>query len=140
MIKINDHISLNEDELQFSAIKASGPGGQHVNATNSAIQLRFNAKACTQLTHPQFIRLKKLAGRRMSSEGIILLEVSQVRSQHRNKAIAIERLVGLIQKALTTPKPRRKTKPSKGSITKRLEGKSRASRLKKTRSRVRGED
>jgi len=135
-----DHISLNEADLQFSAVKATGPGGQHVNATNSAIQLKFDAKACKSLTPPILARLKKLAGRRMTFEGVILLEVREVRSQHRNRAIAVEKLLGMIKSALITPKTRRETKPTRGSVTRRLDKKTRASQKKRTRGRVRGED
>ena len=140
MIFINNNIHLNEDELQFSATKASGPGGQHVNATNSSVHLKFNAKYCPALTQPTFNRLKKIAGQKMTGNGIINLQVSDGRSQHRNKAIATERLVKLIRAALISPKARRKTYPTKRSVTRRLDGKTHISQKKKARGQVNSAD
>jgi ribosome-associated protein len=140
MIIVTPDISLNEDELQITAKRASGPGGQHVNTTNSAVQLKFNAATSPAIEPAVMGRLANLAGQRMTRDGVIVIHVSDEKSQHRNRAIATERLVQLIQAAATPPKPRRKTLPSKGSITRRLDGKARAGKLKKTRGRVTGED
>lgn len=136
MIDITPNISLQEDELSFTAMRASGPGGQHVNTTNSAVQLRFDASNSPALTPAVFSRLKTLAGQRMTTDGVIILQVSDNRSQHRNRAIAVERLCGLIRSALTPPRPRRKTRPSRNSISRRLDGKAHKGNLKKTRGRV----
>jgi ribosome-associated protein len=140
MISITDHISLEDSALQYVAVKASGPGGQHVNTTSSAVQLKFDAANNPAIKADVFARLKKLAGQRMSTNGVILLEASSHRSQHRNKADAQERLIALIRAAATVPRARRKTRPSKGSVERRLSGKARASSLKKTRGKVRGDD
>lgn len=140
MIKITPEISINEDMLRFTAIRAGGPGGQHVNTTNSAVQLKFDAASCAAISTQVFSRLKARAGQRMSNDGVILIEVSEHRSQHRNRDVATERLVSLLRAAAAVPKPRRKTKPSRGSKERRLAGKSRTSGLKKTRSRVSGDD
>jgi len=140
MIKITPEISLHEDALRFAAIRAGGPGGQHVNTTNSAVQLKFDAANCPAISTQVFGRLKTHAGQRMSNDGVILIEASDHRSQHRNRDIATERLVGLIRAAAAVPKPRKKTKPSKGAKERRLAGKSRISGLKKTRGRVSSDD
>jgi len=140
MIFVTPTISLRDDELRFTAIRASGPGGQHVNTTNSAVQLKFDAANCRAIRADVFARLKNQAGQRMSGAGMVQIEVSETRSQHRNREIATERLVALVRAAATVPKVRRNTKPSKGSKERRLGAKSRTSGLKKTRGRVRGED
>lgn len=140
MIFVTSNITLNEDGISFTAVKASGPGGQHVNTTNSAVQLRFDAKNCSALNHQVFLRLQAKAGQRMTKEGVIIIRVSDYRSQHRNKDIALERLVELIKAAATPPKPRRKTRPSKGSVERRLAKKSHNSNIKKTRGRPSRDD
>ncbi len=140
MIKVTDTIALDDSELHYSAVRASGPGGQHVNTTDSAVQLRFDAKNSPALTHAVFLRLKGLAGSRMTTAGVIMLAASRHRSQLRNKTEITERLLDLIRKALIPPKPRKKTRPSKASVTRRLDAKSRASTTKKHRGKVRGDD
>jgi len=140
VISITPQISLKDSDLRFSAIRAGGPGGQHVNTTNSAVQLKFDAANCPAISTQVLSRLKARAGQRMSNEGIILIEASEHRSQHRNRDVATERLVGLIRAAAAVPKPRKKTKPSMGAKERRLASKSRTSGLKKTRGRVSGED
>jgi ribosome-associated protein len=140
MIYITPNISLADEDISFTAVKASGPGGQHVNTTNSAVQLRFDAKNCTALNYPVYCRLQKLAGQRMTKDGVIVMQISDYRSQHRNKAVALERLAELIMTASIRPKPRRKTKPSKGSVQRRLTKKSHKSSLKKTRGRPSNND
>ena len=139
MIFVTPNIIIQDAELQFSAIRASGPGGQHVNTTSSAIQLKFDAANCPALKPSVLSRLKKIAGQRMTNEGVIVLQASGERSQHRNKAIIQERLSELIRAAIVPPKPRRKTRPSKGSIQRRLTKKSHKSKLKKTRGRPNSE-
>jgi len=140
MIYVTQHISLDDSELRFTAIRAGGPGGQHVNTTNSAVQLKFDAANSPAIRADVFSRLKTLAGQRMSADGVILLEASNHRSQHRNRVDATDRLTALIRTASVPPKPRRKTKPTKGSKERRLGAKSRTSGLKKSRGRVTGED
>ena len=140
MIFVTPDIALLESELSFTATRASGPGGQHVNVTASAVQLKFDAANSPAISPAVFNRLKKLAGQRMSQDGVLLLQASGDRSQHRNRAIVQERLLELIRTALVPPKPRRKTRPSKGSIKRRLTSKARTGSLKKTRGRVKSDD
>ncbi len=140
MIFVTPDIMIEDSELQFTAMRASGPGGQHVNTTNSAVQLKFDAANSPAIRSAVLSRLRKLAGQRMTREGIIILQASDERSQHRNRSIIQERLLELIRAALIPPKLRRKTRPSKGSITRRLTGKSHTSNLKKTRERPKNDD
>lgn len=135
-----DDIMLEDGELQFTAMRASGPGGQHVNATNSAVQLKFDAANSPAIKSSVLSRLRKIAGQRMTSDGIVILQASDERSQHRNRVIIQERLLALIRAAIIPPKPRRKTRPTKGSVTRRLAGKSYKSSLKKTRGRPQNDD
>jgi len=140
VIDVTANISLGDDELRFTAIRAGGPGGQHVNTTNSAVQLKFDARNSPAITPGVFTRLEKEAGQRMSNDGVILIEVSESRSQHRNRETAETRLIALIRAAATPPRARRKTKPTKGAKERRLNAKSRTSGLKKSRGRVTGDD
>lgn len=140
MIFVTDDIMLEDGELQFTAMRASGPGGQHVNTTNSAVQLKFDAANSPAIKSSVLYRLRKIAGQRMTREGIITLQASDERSQHRNRAIIQDRLLALIRAAIIPPKPRRKTRPSKGSIKRRLAGKSHKSNLKKMRGRPKNDD
>jgi len=140
MIFVTPNIFLADHELQFTAIRASGPGGQHVNTTNSAVQLKFDAAQSPAISQDVFERLKSLAGQRMSIDGVIVLQASGDRSQHRNRASVQERLVALIRTASVPPRPRKKTRPSKGAVQRRLNTKARISGLKRNRRRVTGED
>jgi len=135
MIKITDTVSIGEDEIDVCFIRSPGPGGQHVNKVESAVQIRFNAKSCTSIDYGMFVRLKKLAGQRMTTQGIIVITASSTRSQSRNKEDAIERLAALLKKASVVAKKRKKTRPTLASKTRRLDGKKRKGNLKKLRSR-----
>jgi len=136
MIEINDTISLNEDELIESFIRAPGAGGQNVNKVSSAVQLRFDARHCKALSNAVFLRLKKLAGKRMTADGVIILTASQFRTQGLNRKDAQDRLVAMIREAAVPPKFRRPTRPSKGAKLKRLEGKRRKGDVKKGRAKI----
>lgn len=140
MIFVTPDIFLSEDELHFTAVRASGPGGQHVNTTNSAVQLKFDAAQSPAIRPDVLARLKSLAGTRISDSGVITIAASSDRSQHRNRAEAQARLVALVRTAATPPRPRKKTRPSRGSVERRLKAKTHRSSVKKTRSRVTGED
>lgn len=123
MIKINNHIFIEESELAFSFIRSSGPGGQNVNKVATAVQLRFNVLHSPSLTDEVKSRLIRLAGRRMSVDGNLLIEAKRYRSQEQNKEDAIGRLTNLIQKAVKKPKKRILTQPSRSARERRLKEK-----------------
>ena len=115
MIHVTSTIALDEDEIEETFIRSSGPGGQHVNRTESAVQLRFDAARSPALSEAVRARLKRLAGRRMTSEGVIVIEAQRFRAQDRNRQDALDRLVEMIRQAAVPPKPRRPTRPTLGS-------------------------
>lgn len=129
-IRINSRISLDEREVSFSFIRASGPGGQNVNKVASAVQLRFDVRHSPSLPEAVRLRLERLAGRRLSQDGVLVLTAQQHRSQERNREDALARLAALIREAAVAPKARRPTKPTLGSKQRRLESKSKRSGVK----------
>jgi len=133
MIIITPKIQLDESELDFSFIRSPGPGGQNVNKVSTAVQLRFNVKDTPSLPEEVKQRLTHIVGRRMTVEGILIIEARQYRSQERNRQAAIERLVRLIQQASYPPKARHKTRPSQSSILRRLETKRKRGEIKRIR-------
>ncbi len=134
MIQITPTISIDESELEETFVRASGPGGQNVNKVSTAVELRFNVNASPGLTGPVRARLKRLAGQRMTNEGILILKADRFRSQERNRDDARERLIRLIERAAVAPKPRIKTRPTKASKERRLKQKGRRGEIKKMRS------
>ena len=140
MIAITDDIALDEGELSFSFIRASGPGGQNVNKVSSAVQMRFDARHSPSLTDEVSARLQKLAGSRLTLDGVIVITAGRHRSQERNRADAIERLVGLIARAAVAPVKRRPTRPTKASKERRLDAKARRAGVKSLRGRPPGDD
>ncbi|WP_204251188.1 alternative ribosome rescue aminoacyl-tRNA hydrolase ArfB [Elioraea rosea] len=139
-IRVTDRLSLDPDELSFTAIRASGPGGQNVNKVSNAVQLRFDAAASASLPAQVRERLIRLAGRRATGEGVIVLTAQRHRSQERNREDAVARLVALIAEAAIVQPPRRPTRPSAGAKARRLEAKSVRAGIKSARARPRLDD
>lgn len=136
MIEIPPNIALDEGELDFSFIRASGPGGQNVNKVATAVQMRFDARRSPSLPNDVSTRLQKLAGSRLTNEGVIVITANRFRTQERNKADAIDRLVELIARAAEPPPPpRKKTKPSKAAKARRVDTKVRRGAVKAMRGR-----
>jgi ribosome-associated protein len=133
-------ITIPEDELVESFIRASGPGGQNVNKVSSAVQLRFDVRHSPSLPDDVAVRLMRLAGSRLTRDGVLVIEASRFRTQERNRADARERLAALVAAAEVRPVRRRPTKPTKGSGERRLAGKAVRSRVKSGRSRVRSDE
>jgi len=140
MIHITPTLSIDESELQEQFIRASGPGGQNVNKVETAVQLRFDAGHSPSLPEDVRARLAKLAGRRMTEDGMLIIEAKRFRTQGRNREDALQRLVELIRQATEVPKPRKKTKPTKASEKRRLETKQRRGDAKKLRRTVPGSE
>ena len=133
MIRITDSISIDESEILESFVRASGPGGQNVNKLSTAVQLRFDVRRSPSLPNDVAIRLMRLAGKRMTKDGVLVLIAQNHRTQERNRAEALERLTALIREAAVAPIPRRPTKPTRASKQRRIEGKKRRSSVKALR-------
>jgi len=140
MIPVTDTIAIEDDELTERFVRASGPGGQHVNTSSTAVELRFDARSSPSLPDDVKHRLERIAGSRMNQDGVIVIFAQSHRSQEMNRQDARARLVDLIEQATHRPKPRKKTRPTYASKLKRLEGKAKRSGVKAMRGRPRGED
>lgn len=135
-MRITDNITIHDWELSEQFMRASGPGGQNVNKVASAVELRFEAARSPSLPEPVKSRLKRLAGRRWTKDGAIVIQCDETRSQTRNREIARARLEALIRQSLTAPKRRIATRPTKGSVRRRLESKKARSGIKNLRGKV----
>lgn len=136
MLRINDTINIHDWELKEQFVRASGPGGQNVNKVSSAVELRFEAANSPSLPAPVKTRLRRLAGRRWTNEGALVIQCDETRSQARNRDIARDRLVALIKQALTAPKRRIATRPTLGSKKRRLKAKKVRGDVKAMRGKV----
>lgn len=133
MIRVTDQISIDEAEIEESFLRASGPGGQNVNKLSSAVQLRFNVRESPSLPAEVRARLERLAGARLTRDGVLVITARRHRTQARNRQDARERLIDLIRHAAVEPRRRRPTKPSKAERERRIEEKKRRAGLKRLR-------
>jgi ribosome-associated protein len=136
MIEITAFISLNDDEVEEQFIRSPGSGGQKVNKTESAVQLRFYARKSKALSNAIYLRLKAMTGRRMTLNGDIVITANTYRTQEQNRKDAKDRLIELIREAAIPPKRRRETKPSKTAKAKRVDTKTKRGDVKKGRGQI----
>ena len=140
MIHINADIVIPDSEITLAFVRADGPGGQHVNKTATAVQLRFDVRQSPSLPEGVRRRLQRLAGQRLTRDGVLVIDARSHRSQKQNREEALGRLIRLVQAAARPPRPRRPTKPSAASRRRRLETKRQRARLKQSRQSVRNSD
>jgi ribosome-associated protein len=133
MIRITDRISIEERELEEHFVRASGPGGQNVNKLSTAVQLRFDVRRSPSLGADVRMRLERMAGRRLTRDGVLVIMAQRHRTQERNRQDALDRLIAMIQEASVAPRPRRPTKPTRGSKERRLASKKNRSTIKSLR-------
>ncbi len=133
MLRVTDNIAIDERELEERFVRASGPGGQNVNKVATAVELRFDVRGCAALPPSVAARLARLAGRRLTDEGVLVIRAERFRTQERNREDARDRLLKLIRKAAIVPKRRVATKAPRASKEKRREDKTKRSRVKKLR-------
>lgn len=135
-IKISDQLAVDDAEVRFNYIQSSGPGGQNVNKVASAVQLRFDVRGSPSLPEDIRLRLERLAGKRVSEDGILVIEARRYRTQEHNRQDALDRLAALIRKAAEKPKLRKRTRPTAEAKKKRLDEKRRRGDIKRLRGQV----
>ena len=140
MLRITDTIAIDEREIEESFVRASGPGGQNVNKLATAVQLRFDVRRSPSLGNHVAVRLMRLAGKRMTKDGVLVIIAQRHRTQERNRADALDRLAELIRQAAVRPVPRRPTRPPKASRRRRVDDKKRRGSIKALRGSPRGGD
>ena len=140
MIYVTEYISISENEIKEDFVRSSGPGGQNVNKVATAVQLRFDVVNSPNLPEEVKNKLSKLAGKKMTDEGVLIIDSRKFRSQNRNREDALERLIKMIKKATEKPKKRIKTKPSRSAKEKRLQSKKHRSAVKISRKSVKIDD
>jgi ribosome-associated protein len=133
LIPINCHLFLDDGEIEESFVRASGPGGQNVNKVSSAVQIRFDLSGSRSLPEDLRERLARLAGRRLTRDGVIVIIAQRYRTQERNRQDALERLIALVRRAAVPPAPRRPTRPSRAAKERRLQAKARRATVKQQR-------
>src|SRR5438270_100543 len=140
LIPINCYLFLDDSEIEESFVRASGPGGQNVNKVSSAVQLRFDLSRSRSIPEELRERLARLAGRRLTRDGVIVIIAQRYRTQERNRQDALDRLIGLVRRAAEAPTPRRPTKPSRAAKERRLAAKARRATTKERRRAQPDED
>ena len=135
-IRVGPRVTIEESELVERFVRASGPGGQNVNKVATAVQLRFDVARSPSLPEDVRERLRRLAGNRLTDDGVLVIDARRFRTQERNRRDALERLVALVERALVAPRPRKATRPTRGSKERRLAAKQQRGKVKQLRGRI----